>query len=160
MKIIIFLVGVTLFLSGFSISFIVQEIYNSNIEIPFSEKLNLGVFAPSDSVKEKDIMVFEDRVVIYIEDSSVSNYLDSGSMLPVLNEGSNGIRIKPLSEEDISIGDIISFNSDKGLIVHRVLEKGIDREGVYFIAGGDNNEYVDGKIRFKNIEYKTIAIIY
>jgi len=45
--------------------------------------------------------------------------------------------------------------------VHRVVYKGKDSIGTYFILKGDNNEEVDpGKVRFEQIKYKTIAIIY
>jgi hypothetical protein len=44
--------------------------------------------------------------------------------------------------------------------VHRVIDKGIDEKGVYFVTKGDNNSVVDGKVRFKDIEYVTIAIIW
>ena len=81
-------------------------------------------------------------------------------MKPLFDHSSNGIRIKPVSEDDINIGDIITFKEGNLLIIHRVIEKGIDNNGVYFITKGDNNFVSDGKIRFKDIEYKTIGIIY
>ena len=46
------------------------------------------------------------------------------------------------------------------LIVHRVVEKGIDEQGVYFITKGDNNNIDDCKIRFKDIDTVLIAVIY
>ncbi len=46
------------------------------------------------------------------------------------------------------------------LIVHRVVDKGVDSDGVYFITKGDNNNYSDGKVRFEEIEYITIGILY
>ena len=81
-------------------------------------------------------------------------------MLPVLDQESNGIRIVPKSENEVNEGDIITFKQDNLLIVHRVVEKGIDNQGVYFITKGDNNSLSDGKIRFKDIEYITIGVLY
>jgi hypothetical protein len=46
------------------------------------------------------------------------------------------------------------------LIIHRVVEKGVDFDGIYFIAKGDNNVVSDGKIRFEDIKYKTIGVIW
>lgn len=86
--------------------------------------------------------------------------MPTGSMLPVLSETANGIRIVPEAAEDIQIGDIISYQTEQGLIVHRITARGFDNEGYYFIAKGDNNELSDGKIRFEDIKYVTIGVLY
>ena len=80
--------------------------------------------------------------------------------MPVLDKGANGIRIKPATEDDVHVGDIISFRQDGYLIVHRVIDKGTDEQGIYFITRGDNNNVTDGKIRFEDIEYVTIGVIW
>ena len=41
-----------------------------------------------------------------------------------------------------------------------VIEKGIDEDGIYFITKGDNNSITDGKIRFEDIEYITVGVIW
>jgi len=41
----------------------------------------------------------------------------SGSMEPVLDENSNGIRIIPKSENDVHIGDIVTFQRGEDLII-------------------------------------------
>ena len=71
-----------------------------------------------------------------------------------------GIRIKPISVDDIKVGDIISYRSFENLIVHRVTAKGVDSKGIYFITKGDNSKFSDGKIRYEDIEYITIGILY
>ena len=81
-------------------------------------------------------------------------------MKPTLDEHSNGIRIVPKSENEIHIGDIITFEEDGDLIVHRVIDIGEDSNGKYFITKGDNNPVADGKIRFKDIKYITIGVIW
>jgi len=116
--------------------------------------------APFDFVKENQIEVYEDKIIINVKDASISKYAPTGSMLPVLDEGSNGIRIKPTSEVDIHIGDIISFRQDSYSIVHRVVEIRTDVNGTYFITKGDNNPVSDEKIRFTDIEYITIGVIW
>jgi len=106
-----------------------------------------------------------------ISDATVSSYVGSGSMLPLFDEGANGIRVVPSDESEIGVGDIVSFRipqldslrhqTGQGkLIVHRVVEKGVDDEGVYFVTRGDGNLVVDGKVRFSEIEYVTIGIIF
>src|SRR3989344_8203226 len=119
----------------------------------FSFVLNDDNSAPFDFVKENQIQIYDDKIVIDIRGASISSYAPTGSMLPVLDQGSNGIRIVPKSEAEIHIGDIITFNQDNMLIVHRVIEIGSDSEGTYFITKGDNSPINDGKIRFKDIKY-------
>ncbi|MBD3252109.1 hypothetical protein GF386_00065 [Candidatus Pacearchaeota archaeon] len=148
---LIFLVG---FLSANLINFYL--IYG--LEAPL---LNLSSnSSPYDFIKEDQIIIEDDKIIINIEDASIGRYAPTGSMRPVLDYGSNGIRVKPDSEEDVHIGDIISFRKDGILIIHRVVEKGIDKNGVYFITKGDNNTAVDKKVRFKDIEYITVGILW
>lgn len=154
---------VVMFLIGFITAFLLGLFFISGVEFPlfnnFSVSYNVNT-SPSDYINEDSIKIYDDKIIIFVNDASLSRFASTGSMRPVLDMGSNGIRIKPKNENDINIGDIITFR-DKGiLVVHRVVNKGIDDKGVYFITKGDNNLVNDGKIRFKDIEYKTIAVIY
>ena len=135
--------------------------FSGYLEEPLSLIYNFSDnLSPSDYLEKEKIVVYPDKVVIKVSGASVSSYASTGSMRPVLDSGANGIRVVPKSEEDIHVGDIISFKTGDSLIIHRVIEKGMDDEGVYFITKGDNNSFSDGKIRFKDIDYLTIAIIY
>ena len=63
----------------------------------------------------------------------------------------------------IKVGDIVSYSSEyaDGAIIHRVIGKNMDDNGVYFILKGDNNPSADpGKIRFSQIRRVVIAIVY
>jgi hypothetical protein len=127
---------------------------------------NVNSSAPSDFIEDGDIIVLKDRVIIFVENSTLSTYAPTGSMKPFLDQGANGIRIKPTSPDQISVGDIITFRSKEQqtqqgqLIVHRVIEKSTDNQGIYFITKGDNSPITDNKIRFEDIEFKTIGVIY
>jgi hypothetical protein len=149
-----------IFLAGFLSANFLNYLIVYGLEMPFSSENNFYDPSPSDFIKEEQIAIYEDRVVISVRGASMSRYAPTGSMKPVLDERSNGIRIKPASEESINIGDIITFRRDNQLIVHRVIEKGWDNEGVYFITRGDNNSVSDKKVKFEDIEYITIAIIW
>jgi len=94
-------------------------------------------------IEEKDIQVYKDKIVINVKNPSLSNYAPTGSMRPVIDVYANGIRIVPTSENEIQIGDIVSFEQDNQLIVHRVIEKGLDEQGIYFVTKGDNNNDVE-----------------
>ncbi|MBT3398179.1 S26 family signal peptidase [archaeon] len=118
------------------------------------------VEAPSDYVGSDDVFIRGNEVVLRIPDASLSRYAPTGSMRPVLDVGTTGVRIIPQGEDEISVGDIVTFQRGFDLIVHRVIEKGTDSEGIYFVTKGDNSDMADGKIRFEDIRYKTIALIY
>lgn len=119
--------------------------------------------SPSDWIKESQIKVYDDKVVIEIEGAQWARFTDTKSMDPVLDSDANAIEIVPKSAESIHVGDIISFNTEytDGTIIHRVIEKGTDEDGIYFITKGDNNANADpGKVRFSQVQRLLVAIIY
>ena len=150
------------FLVGFlSCAFLFYVFFYSNIEVPFGTGFtSFENVAPSDWVTEEDIILFDDMIILKIGNATLSNYAATGSMKPIFDKGANGIRVVPEDSEEVNVGDIVSFRFGGGLIVHRVVEKGIDSEGIYFVTQGDNNAFSDEKIRFEDIEYVTIGIIY
>ena len=155
-------VGSITLLIFLSVGFV--SIYASGgIENPMNSFLGEWIHdekGPTDVITREDIVIYDDRVIIYIPHARISSYAPTGSMRPLLDSDANGIQIQPISETDISEGDIVSFQKDDLIIVHRVIEKGEDEEGIYFITKGDNATLKDGKIRFKDIRYKTIGVIY
>jgi len=119
-----------------------------------------SIDVPSDHFDSKDILVYDDRVVIKVQGAKVTGYDSTGSMLPTLGSGINGISVIPKSEGEISVGDIVSHRKGGEMIVHRVIEKGVDEEGTYFITRGDNSPVSDGKIRFDEIERVLVGLVY
>lgn len=113
-----------------------------------------------DHVSEDDIIIDEGKIVIDLKDARLSRYDGSGSMAPLLSEYATGVSIKPDSSEEVYIGDVISFWKNGELIIHRVVEKGEDSFGVYFITKGDNNFREDGKVYFEDIDSVLVAVIY
>jgi signal peptidase I len=151
---LIFLVGF------FSCALLFYVLYYLNFSLPLTGFTITENFSPSDRINNEDILVYKDKIIINIPNITISNYADTGSMKPFLDENTNGIKIKPNDPEDIQVGDIISFRSSEKLIVHRVIEKGVDEKGVYFITKGDNNQLNDGKRRFEDIEFVTIGVLW
>jgi hypothetical protein len=146
-----------------ALGFFIACLFNvspSNLEHPSSLFTSNAVHAPSDSIKEDNILVYNDKIIINVDNASLSKYASSGSMLPVFDTGANGIRIQPHSSDEIKLGDIVSYERNGELIVHRVIEIGTDSQGLYFITKGDNSALNDGKIRFSEIKYITIGILY
>jgi len=150
------------FLIGFlSCAVLFYGLSYSNVEVPFATGLvSLNTESPSDWVDEDDIILFGDHIELRIANATLSNYAPTGSMKPLFDKGANGIRVRPSRAEDISIGDIISFQQNGVMIVHRVVEAGEDSEGIYFVTQGDNNIISDGKVMFKDIEWVTVGVIW
>ena len=86
----------------------------------------------------------------------------SGSMEPKINIGDIVIEksIKN-KEEEIKIGDIISYRSGQTIITHRIINIEEDENGILRITTkGDNNNTEDSeRILINNIEGKVIMII-
>ena len=157
--------GIAIFLIGMIFGIAVNYYSISGFSIAGNSVLekNNSVFlenVPMDRLNEDNILVYPDKIVLKIEGAGLSNYDSTGSMKPTLDKGVNGIVVKPNSEEDVRVGDIIAFRSKGHLIVHRVVAKGVDENGAYFETKGDSNNYSDGKVRFSEIEYVTIGLIY
>jgi signal peptidase I len=121
---------------------------------------NNKINSPSDFIKEDQISFEDGKIIISLDHAVLSRYTNSESMLPILGKDSTGIGIKPNSSDEINVGDIVSFKQDNQIIVHRIIEKGIDKEGVYFITKGDNSNEKDNMIRFKDIDSVLVAILY
>jgi len=121
------------------------------------------VKTPSDRIKENQIEVYSNRVVLDIKDPEWAMFTATGSMEPVLNENSHAIEVVPKSEDEIQVGDIVAYKSQyaEGTIIHRVVYKGNDEDGTYFVLKGDNNPTSDpGRVRFSQIKRVVVAIIY
>lgn len=117
--------------------------------------------APSDHLRSDKIYVYDDKIIIELNNPTVTRFTDTNSMVPVLDKGANGVEIKPESPDDISVGDIISFKMDNYIIVHRVVKIGYDKEGVYYLTRGDNAPFNDPeKIRFNQVQGIIVVVIY
>lgn len=150
-----------IFLLGWFSNSLYAQGFSITDQIPFGNASEVD--SPGDWVKESQISVFDDRVVIEINDPYWSGYEDTNSMDPVLDYGANGIEIIPESSEDLEVGDIIVYEPDwtDGLIVHRIVEKNIDEDGVYFVLQGDNNSTKDpGRVRFEQVKFVLVGVIY
>lgn len=125
--------------------------------------------APSDYLSIDQIHVFPDRIVINITNASWGGYANTGSMIPTLDARANGIRVIPESENDIHLGDLITYVRNESCgdnctteeyIIHRVIKIDSDENGIYYILKGDANPISDGKVRFEEIRYKTVILLY
>jgi hypothetical protein len=129
----------------------------------FFEKDVEEKISPYDRIRESQIHVLNNRVVIDIADPEWASFTDTNSMDPLFDYGSNAIEIVPKSSDELHVGDIVSYRSEyaEGVIIHRIIKIAEDEKGWYAVLKGDNNEKADpGKIRFDQIERVLVAIIY
>tara|TARA_Y100000310_G_scaffold313045_1_gene360959 strand:- start:1680 stop:2153 length:474 start_codon:yes stop_codon:yes gene_type:complete len=134
-----------------------------NIEIPYSFNEVSDVGSPSNWIKEEQIKVYSDRIVISLENAEWARFTDTNSMDPVIDSESNAIEIVPKNYSYLSSGDIISYSVDmiEGTIIHRIVEIGFDSLGWYAITKGDNLENVDPfKVRFEDVKRVVVAVVY
>ena len=123
----------------------------------------IDIPSPSERIFRDKISVFDNEVVIKVENPQWAIFTDTNSMDPIIDDTSKAIEVMPKSTDDVNVGDIVAYRSKykDGVIAHRVVETGYDSSGWYAKMKGDNNEYVDpGKIRFDQIERVVVAIIY
>ena len=159
---------VAVVLVSFLLGWIGSSIYFGSQSLSLEKPL--GMFesavqksAPADRVKDYNIKIFSDKVVIYLEEPYMAKFADTHSMEPVLDKKSTGLELVPASSAEIKVGDIVSYAS-KGstdIIIHRVVKLGQDSEGWYAIAKGDNNASSDPeKIRFGQVKRILVGILY
>ncbi len=116
---------------------------------------------PMDRVSQEKISVFSDKAIISVQGLKWANFSSTGSMLPVLGTGAHALQIIPRNAYDVKVGDIISYNLDNKIIIHRVIELGEDEFGWYAITKGDNNPEPDQlPVRFFQIDRIVVGIIY
>lgn len=121
------------------------------------------VISPPDRIQENQIKVTDNYVLLNVKGAEWARFADTNSMDPFLDKGANALQLVPKDAADINVGDIISYrrgNSEQR-IIHRVVYKSEDENGIYFIVKGDNNKVADpGKVRFEQIDRVLFAIIY
>jgi hypothetical protein len=161
---LIFLVGTLLvFTTGFITANILSM--TATVEHPFSVTSFLtGTYersSPGDHITEDKIHVYQDEIIIDVQGASWATFTDTNSMDPLFDQGANSLELKPHSTSDVQVGDIISFKTPEGLIVHRIVEIGQDKQGWYAITKGDNNPSVDpDKVRFEDVHGVLVAVVY
>jgi len=130
-------------------------------QIPFTLLSGQENSSPSDWVKENQIEVYPQKVILDISGAKWAGFTNTNSMDPFIDETANAIEITPSNPDVIQVGDVIAYQTTYGVLIHRVIEKGIDGEGVYYIVKGDNNRFQDPfKVRFDDIQGVVVAIIY
>ncbi|MBU0666713.1 MAG: hypothetical protein KKC26_05105 [Nanoarchaeota archaeon] len=119
--------------------------------------------SPSDWISEEQIQVQDDKIIININDAVIAKVTDTHSLEPTIDKNTHIIQIKPQNESDIRIGDIVAYESQltSNLILHRVVSKGKDEDGWFFVMKGDNVGVPDPEsVRFSQIKWVVVGIMY
>ncbi len=160
-KVLLFAIISLLFMAGWFSSTVYSNYSFNFVQSPFATSKDR--LSPADHVKESQISVYKDKIVIDINNAIWARYTDTNSMDPLFDKGANGIEIAPGSPDSLHIGDIIAYEAGwtDGVVIHRIIGIGNDEQGVYFITKGDNNPLQDpGLVRFSQVKYVLIGIIY
>ncbi len=119
--------------------------------------------SPKERISQKNIYVFENEVVLKIENPQWAVFTDSNSMDPLIDSESKAIEIIPKDESELQVGDIAAYESKskKATVIHRIVFIGRDQVGWYALMKGDNNNYNDPeRVRFEQVKRVVVAIIY
>jgi hypothetical protein len=167
-RIRVFVLVLVVFSLGWLLNTVLTNFVYYDAEKPFSFSIvpfmkSPERASPGDHIQESQIHVYNDRVVIDAQGASWAAFTDTNSMDPFFDDAANSIEVVPESADAVSVGDIISYRSSitGDLIVHRVVSKGVDGDGVFYILKGDNNPSQDPeKVRFDQVHGVLIGIIY
>lgn len=161
--------GILILAIVFAVGWFAHNVFSAFIntgngeQTPLSFGNDAEIPSPSDWIKENQIWVYKDRIIVWVENPTWGKFTDTNSMDPFIDVGANSIEVKPKTADDLKVGDIISYKPEfvSGIVIHRIIEKGNDDKGAYFILKGDNNKYADpGKVRFEQVEGVVVGVIY
>ena len=127
-------IALTLLITNFPV---MNQFYTKSANLP----------APKSRIKESDIHVYANRIVIDVKDPQWTAYADTNSMLPTLDFSHNGLVYTNPPCDELIIGDIVGFPYNNQTISHRIVDTGFDDEGRYFVTKGDNNRVGDPGLR-------------
>lgn len=117
--------------------------------------------SPKNWIKDWEIKTGTNTVTLTVQGAILAAFADTNSMDPVFDAGANAIEVVPKSSSELQVGDIASYSTQYGTIIHRIIEIGNDEKGWYAVFQGDNNPIPDPeKVRWDQIKRVVVAIIY
>jgi signal peptidase I len=112
-------------------------------------------------LNDNNIIIQKDKVIININNPLSATFSNTGSMMPIISENSRAIQIIPQSEEELYVGDIISYSLNEKTVIHRIVEISYDDYGWFAITKGDNNIFKDTeRVRFSQVKRVLVGILY
>jgi len=131
---------------------------NQNI---IGNKYDGNILAPGDRLNVDEFKLYEKKILcINIENNTFSSLGDTNSMIPTLDVGHNIIKVPINNQNELQVGDIISFKYENIIILHRIVEINFDNNGWYVRTKGDNGPIDKPKVRFEQITGVVVGIFY
>ena len=94
----------------------------------------------------------------------IMSVVPTHSMLPTISDTSTVLILELEDKSRINVGDIVVFEYESLTISHRVVEKGSDGRGLFFVTKGDHNRDNDmdfcGKVRPEQVVGVVVGILY
>jgi hypothetical protein len=117
---------------------------------------------PSDHLFFDEMLLYNSKLVINRTNLTYARVKATGSMRPTVSDDSIIIGLDDFTEEDLRVGDIISFTTPKGgRVLHRIVTTKTVNETLFYITKGDNVDRRDSyKTTFDDINYVAVGIIY
>lgn len=150
------------FVAGYSINDVSTLEAPAQVAVPVTGNA-IERASPSDWITEDQIKVYKDKVVIEVDGAIWARFADTGSMDPLLDKGTNGIELPIDNPSKLRIGDVVAYKSNKadGIIIHRIVFIGEDKDGRYFVMKGDNLPTNDPeKVRDEQLQHVLIGLLY
>lgn len=124
---------------------------------------NLSQCDLKSKINKNNIKFYPNKVIVY-EDFTYGVLSDTWSMLPLVDETSFFI-LQDITKynKEINICDIIIWKDPNSLeqYGHRVIYKGYDKEGLFYVTKGDNTKHNDAKkIREDMVRFMVVGILY
>ncbi len=117
--------------------------------------------SPANRITTDAIKVTDHQVILNLQDVRWAEFTNTDSMDPLFDQSNHALEMIPLFPSEIQEGDIISYITENGIIIHRVIKIGIDSEGWFAVTKGDNILFKDKeKVRFSQVVGVVVAILY
>ena len=154
--------------AGVGIMLASGSISKENVNLPSVTSLLIKApperMSPGGSIDLEQIKIHDDSVEIRgIPTPILARLTDTNSMDPTFDSEATLLET-PISDiSQIRPGDIVSYTTklNDGIIVHRVIEIGYDRDGWYARFKGDNLNAPDPElVRASQVQRKVLAIFY
>ncbi len=152
-------------MSGFIVRNVLLDFTVTTNEFPYMaviSPLNTEKISPQDFIQDNQIELYNDKIIINVPNAQISEFANTNSMDPELDDGANGIEV-PIECTDVEKGDIIVYSPSwtDNLVVHRVIDIDSDNKGIYFTLKGDNSQIQDPeRVRCNQIKSLVIGVLY
>lgn len=149
------LIGIVFFSLGYGVNAGEEPRY------AYTEDESFGVY--QDRVSQDQIHVYNSRVELDLAGVKFAPISGTNSMLPLLHSGAHSLELDVEDVTTLKLGDIISYRNPYlgKMIIHSIVEIGVDDSGWYAITKGLSNDLPDEhKVRASWVEGVLIGVLY